>query len=205
VGGVGGPAGFSGGATAKRLEDWDDVAVDQNVQHDVHHVPSCGTDMPAQIGVRSEPARRARCGGWDKASPKKSSPKTTLNMRTLYRESQKIPISSPRLASPIIIAAVGFTQEHQCAAKWFGEPPLGQGHCLGGWCTCSARPPLPRAAYGVASAVVLQARGHFVDASPLQRPRTRMTTIRMTSSWTPATCARDSNPQERYLGPDLTE
>jgi hypothetical protein len=39
--------------------------------------------------------------GRDRARPKKSSPKITLNRRTLSRESQEIPISSPRLANPI--------------------------------------------------------------------------------------------------------
>jgi hypothetical protein len=37
----------------------------------------------------------------DRASPKKSSPKTALNRNTLYKESQKIPVPHPRLASPI--------------------------------------------------------------------------------------------------------
>ena len=39
----------------------------------------------------------------DRASPKRiwSSPKMTSNRRALYRESQKIPTSSPNLASPI--------------------------------------------------------------------------------------------------------
>ena len=35
------------------------------------------------------------------ARRKKSSPKNALNRRTLYRKSQKIPISSPKLLSPI--------------------------------------------------------------------------------------------------------
>ena len=35
------------------------------------------------------------------ARPKKSSPNNTLNRRTLYRKSPKIPISGPRLTSPI--------------------------------------------------------------------------------------------------------
>jgi hypothetical protein len=37
----------------------------------------------------------------DRASPKKSNAKTLLNRKTLYRESQKIPIPHPRLVSPI--------------------------------------------------------------------------------------------------------
>ena len=41
--------------------------------------------------------------GRDRASPKKSSPKTVLNMKTLYRESQKILIPHPRLVSPVTL------------------------------------------------------------------------------------------------------
>ena len=37
----------------------------------------------------------------DRASPKRSSPKIVLNRRALYRESQKIPISSPKVVSPM--------------------------------------------------------------------------------------------------------
>jgi predicted amidohydrolase len=43
-----------------------------------------------------------------RASPKKSSPKATLNRRTLYKKSQKIPISSPRLVSPITLGSALF-------------------------------------------------------------------------------------------------
>ena len=39
--------------------------------------------------------------GQDRASPKKYSPKITFNRRTLHSESQKMPISSPKLAGPI--------------------------------------------------------------------------------------------------------
>jgi hypothetical protein len=59
----------------------------------LHHVPG-----PAEH-VRVAPGKRP-CGQ-DRASPKNSSPKPTLNKRTLYSKSQKVPISSPRLASPI--------------------------------------------------------------------------------------------------------
>jgi hypothetical protein len=46
---------------------------------------------------------RASTCGHDRASPKKSSPKIAFNRRTLYRESQETPISSPRLVSPITL------------------------------------------------------------------------------------------------------
>jgi hypothetical protein len=46
---------------------------------------------------------RAAALGEDSASPKKSSPKMESNMITLYIQSQKIPISSLRLAAPIIL------------------------------------------------------------------------------------------------------
>ena len=41
--------------------------------------------------------------GRDRVSPKKSGPEITFNKITLCRESQKIPTSSPKLASPITL------------------------------------------------------------------------------------------------------
>ena len=56
---------------------------------------------PRTSASASPPARAGRTCGRYRARPKKYSPKSTLNRRTLYRELQKMPIPSPRLASPI--------------------------------------------------------------------------------------------------------
>ena len=58
-----------------------------------------GEFAPA-LQVSSQPTRVA-ASECDRASPNKSSPKTTLNRKMLFRKSQKMPIPHPRLASPI--------------------------------------------------------------------------------------------------------
>ena len=60
------------------------------------------------------------------SSPKKSSLKITLNERTLYSKSQKIPISSPKLVSPI---RFGIKVIQSAASElWIGLAPT-----LWGW------------------------------------------------------------------------
>ena len=57
---------------------------------------------------QSAPVRRSAC------RRVLSSPKIALNRRTLYRESQKIPIPHPRLATPIMGLALSRLREPHC-------------------------------------------------------------------------------------------
>ena len=71
----------------------------QDVTYPVAATVTVVTAATAASAVSRRPFRQT-CGR-DRASPKKSSHKPTFNRRTLYRELQKIPMSSPKLASPI--------------------------------------------------------------------------------------------------------
>jgi hypothetical protein len=69
--------------------------------HQASRAPPAGTAraVPHRSRRRHCCARAAACGR-GRASLKNSSPKISSNRRTLYRRSQKTPVSSPKLASP---------------------------------------------------------------------------------------------------------
>jgi hypothetical protein len=70
--------------------------------------------------------------GHNRASPKKSIPKTALNRRMLYRKSQKTLMLSARLASPITLGpALSCVVGHGHVALLTNEPRTALEHAVG--------------------------------------------------------------------------